>query len=162
LRQSAELFRKVLDAYHALGRPVPPRRLTQLRLELAHGGRVVCLPGREDTVRSFGGVELLVIDEAARVADDLYRAVRPMLAVSRGRLVALSTPFGQRGWFWREWHGAGPWKRVRVGWRDCPRITPDFIEEETRAMGADWVEQEYEALFTAREGLVYPGFDACA
>jgi hypothetical protein len=26
-----------------------------------------------------------------------------MLAVSHGRLIALSTPFGQRGWFWQAW-----------------------------------------------------------
>ncbi len=158
LRQSAEIFRKVLDGYHALGRPVPAVCRTQLRLELANGSRVLCLPGREDTIRSFGGVNLLVIDEAARVADDLYRSVRPMLAVSQGRLVALSTPFGQRGWFYQEWSGGGPWKRVRVTWRDCPRITPEFIAEETRALGPAWVAQEYETLFTALEGLVYPDF----
>ncbi|HZY85516.1 MAG TPA: terminase family protein, partial [Gemmataceae bacterium] len=136
----------------------PALSRTQLRLELANGSSVLCLPGREDTIRSFGGVRLLVIDEAARVADDLYRSVRPMLAVSQGRLVALSTPFGQRGWFYQEWSGAGPWKRVQVTWRDCPRITPEFIAEETRALGPAWVAQEYETLFTAREGLVYPDF----
>ena len=37
-----------------------------------------------------------VIDEAARVEDALYYSVRPMLAISHGRLVALSTPFGRR------------------------------------------------------------------
>jgi hypothetical protein len=42
---------------------------------------------------------MLVIDEASRVDDTLYLAVRPLLAVSGGRLVALSTPFGKRGWF---------------------------------------------------------------
>jgi hypothetical protein len=158
-RQSGEIFRKVLAAYRAVGRPVPATRQSLLRLELANGGRVVCLPGREDTVRSFSGVALLVLDEAARIPDDLYRSVRPMLAVSRGRLVALSTPFGQRGWFYREWQGDGPWKHFRIPWRDCPRITPEFIAEETRALGPDWVRQEYECAFTALEGLVYPSFD---
>src|SRR6516165_5072360 len=104
-RQSAELFRKVLDLYGALGRPVPAIRETALQLELANGSRVLSLPGTEGTVRGFSKVSLLVIDEAARVSDPLYFAVRPMLAVSRGRLVALSTPFGQRGWFHAEWTG---------------------------------------------------------
>jgi hypothetical protein len=158
-RQSSEIFRKVLDAYKALGKPLPARQQTQLRLELANGSRVLCLPGREGTIRSFGGVNLLVLDEAARIPDDLYRSVRPMLAVSQGRLVALSTPFGQRGWFWQEWESDGPWKKVRITWRDCPRITPQFIAEETRAMGLSWVQQEYECLFTALEGLVYPDFE---
>src|SRR5204863_4247740 len=52
LRQSAEIFRKVLEADNALGRPVPAVYRTQLRLELANGSRVLCLPGREETIRS--------------------------------------------------------------------------------------------------------------
>jgi hypothetical protein len=95
-RQSGELFRKVLDNYNALDRPVPAAQQSQLKLELTNGSRILCLPGREETVRCSSPT-LLVIDEASRVADDLYRAVRPMLVVSKGRLVALSTPFGQQG-----------------------------------------------------------------
>jgi hypothetical protein len=157
-RQSAEIFRKVIEADNALGRPIPAVYRTQLRLELANGSRVLCLPGREETIRSFGGVDLLVLDEAARIRDELYRSVRPMLAVSQGRLVALSTPFGQRGWFYQEWAGSGPWQRVQITWRDCPRISPAFIDEERRALGDAWVAQEYETTFTALEGLVYPDF----
>jgi hypothetical protein len=157
-RQSGEIYRKVLDVYRAMKRPLPAVHETQFTLELQNGSRIVSLPGREQTVRSYSGASLLVLDEAARVPDSLYRSVRPMLAVSQGRLVALSTPFGQRGWFYHEWVGDGPWKRVRVTWRDCPRISPAFIAEETRAMGQAWVDQEYNALFTAMEGLVYPDF----
>lgn len=158
IRQSAEIFRKVLEADDALGRPLSATHRTELRLELENGSRVLCLPGREETVRSFSGVNLLVLDEAARVPDDLYRSVRPMLAVSQGKLVALSTPFGRRGWFYREWISDGPWRRFQVTWRDCPRITPAFIDEERRALGDLWVAQEYETEFTALEGLVYPAF----
>jgi len=157
-RQSTEIFRKVIDAYNALRCPLPAERQTELQLELSNGSRVICLPGREETVRSYGGVSLLVIDEAARVPDDLYRSVRPMLAVSQGRLVALSTPFGRRGFFHDEWHGTGPWKRVRITWHDCPRISESFLAEERRALGGNWVRQEYECEFTALEGLVYPDF----
>src|SRR5262249_12103297 len=89
-RQSGELFRKVVELYEALGRPMPATAYSALRLELANGSRIVSLPGDEKTVRCFSGVVLLVIDEAARVDDALYQAVRPMLAVSQGRLVALS------------------------------------------------------------------------
>jgi hypothetical protein len=109
-RQSAELFRKVRDAYEALGRPVPSVADARSRsqLELANGSRVVGLPGKEGTVRGFSRVALLLIDEAAKVRDDLYRGVRPMLAVSGGQIVCLSTPFGQRGFFFDEWHSDNP------------------------------------------------------
>src|SRR5438132_1173779 len=126
LRQSLELFRKVIECYAAIGRPIATLAFNQTRLELETHSRIVCLPGKEETVRSFSGVDLLVIDEAARVPDDLYRAVRPMLAVKceqtdritkpgtnaqrKGvvwRLVCLSTPFGKRGFFYDEWEHGG-------------------------------------------------------
>lgn len=163
LRQSGELYRKVLCAHAALGRPLAAAVRSQVRLELTNGSRLVCLPGKEGTIRSFSGVRLLVLDEAARVPDDLYRSVRPMLAVSRGRLVCLSTPFGMRGFFHAAWTDpAAPWQRFRITWRDCPRISAEFIAEETRALGDAWVRQEYECSFESLADLVYPDFEALA
>jgi hypothetical protein len=40
--------------------------------------RILCLPCREDTLRGYSRISLLIIDEAARVPDDLYRIVRPI------------------------------------------------------------------------------------
>jgi hypothetical protein len=164
LRQSDELYRKVLAAYAALDRPVAARSKTTTHLELTNGSRLVALPGNEATIRSFSRVALVLLDEAARVPDDVYGAVRPMLAVSAGRLVCLSTPFGCRGFFHREWldHDAH-WLRLRVPWQDCPRILPAFIEQERRSLGDAWVRQEYECSFESTSGLVYPDFEAaCA
>jgi hypothetical protein len=155
LRQSGELFRKVTDLYTALGRPVAAVRQNTQQLELANGSRVVSLPGNEGTVRGFSNVSLLVIDEAARVMDQLYFAVRPMLAVSHGRLVALSTPFGQRGWFFSEWSGPGDWERVRVTADQVPRITKEFLAEERRALGDRWFNQEYRCSFESTVDAVF-------
>jgi hypothetical protein len=148
LRQSGELFReKFLRLYAALGRPVPAARETALTLELANGSRVVSLPENEEGIRGYSSVGLLVIDEGARVADDLYRAVRPMLAVSGGKLVVLSTPFGKRGFFFEAWEGREAWGRVRVRADECPRISPEFLREERRVLGLRWFRQEYECSF---------------
>jgi hypothetical protein len=156
LRQSAELFRKLTDLYAALGRPMRATRETALTLELANGSRVVSLPENETGVRGYSGARLLVIDEAARVSDDLYRAVRPMLAVSRGRVVACSTPFGKRGWFYEAWESGEPWHRVRVTADRCPRIAREFLEAERRAIGDRWYAQEYECEFVEAVGQVFP------
>src|SRR3712207_5553840 len=121
LRQSQELFGKVLGFYRDLGRPVSPQAERKLSLELENGSRIVTLPGTEKTIRGFSGVSLLILDEASRVADELYFAVRPMLAVSGGALMMLSTPYGKRGIFFEEWsHGEG-WERYEVPARECPR-----------------------------------------
>jgi len=158
-RQSGELFRKVMHAYNAMKRPLPTVGETQLKMELTNGSRIICLPGREETIRSFSSVALLVIDEASRVPDDLYRSVRPMLAVSRGRLIALSTPYGQQGWFWKEWTDGLGWDKIKIPWKQCPRITNDFILSERLSLGDSWVAQEYECSFEALEGLVFPDFE---
>jgi hypothetical protein len=146
-RQSGELFRKVMDLFNTLDRPLAVVAESALRVEFANGSRVLSLPGTEGTVRGFSDVALLVIDEAARVADPLYYSVRPMLAVSRGRMVALSTPFGKRGWFHDEWFGTGSWERVRITAPECPRISPEFLAEEQRALGERWFRQEYLCSF---------------
>lgn len=148
LRQSGELFRKVLDVRGALGEAVAPQTETLLRLELANGSRIISLPGKEQNIRGYSGVRLLVVDEAARVPDELYFAIRPMLAVSGGRLIALSTPFGRRGWFYTEWTDGGPgWERVQLPASECPRISTAFLAEEQRALGRWWFEQEYGCQF---------------
>jgi hypothetical protein len=159
LRQAVELLRYVKQGWKSLGRPLRADRHNETLLELENGSRLVSLPGREETLRSYQGVALLLIDEAARVPDDLYYSVRPMLNVSQGRLVCLSTPFGTRGFFWREWHDAGAdWKRVCVPWTLCPRLKEEAIARERRSMGDGWVAQEYEGSFLARQGAVYPDF----
>jgi hypothetical protein len=144
LRQAGELYRdKVVRLFNDLGRPVQAVRQSALTLTLANGSRIVALPGDEKNVRCYSNVSLIIIDEAARVRDSLYSSVRPMLAVSRGRLVALSTPDGQRGWFHAAWHGSEVWDRVRITADQCPRIPRAFLEEERRELGERWYAQEY-------------------
>jgi len=151
LRQSQELFKKAHDAHAALTDPVAIEAESALRLKLTNGSRVVSLPGKENTVRGYSGVRLLVVDEAARVPDDLYFAVRPMLAVSNGRLIALSTPFGTRGWWYEAWNSEEQWERYEVPAIQCPRISEEFLEEERRSMGEWWFAQEYECRFLDSE-----------
>jgi hypothetical protein len=156
LRQSGELFRdKMLPLWRALGRPLCDRPPTQLTLELSNGSRVISLPGSEEGVRCFSGVRLLIVDEAARVSDDLYRAVRPMLAVSHGRLICMSTPFGKRGIFYEEWTATRTWERVLIRADQCPRITPEFLKEEREALGDRWFNQEYMCSFEDMIGALF-------
>ncbi len=147
LRQSQELFKKALNIHRSLDQPENTEAESALRLELKNGSRIISLPGKEHTVRGYSGVRLLAVDEAARVPDDLYFAVRPMLAVSGGRLLALSTPFGTRGWWYEAWKSDEPWERYEIPATECPRIPPEFLEEEKRTLGKWWFDQEYLCQF---------------
>jgi hypothetical protein len=143
-RQSRELFAKVAGFLKLL-EPVPMlEEDNRLSFTLANGSRVVSLPGSSETVRGFSAPTLIVEDEAAYVADSFYWAIRPMLAVSDGRMVLMSSPNGKRGHFYDEWSDGGEdWHRVEVPATECPRITEAFLASERRALGETWFRQEY-------------------
>ena len=136
-------------------RPVPASAENALSLELENGSRIVSLPGKEATVRGFSGASLLIIDEASRVPDALYKSIRPMLAVSHGRLVLLSSPFGTRGFFWEEWKRRAHWHYFEIDATQCPRIAPEFLEEERESMGDWWFQQEYMCQFLDSETAAF-------
>jgi len=155
-RQSGELFRVVLRNLHALPGSPTITAESALRLELANASRIVALPGDERTIRGFAGAALVVLDEASRIEDELIAAVRPMLATSQGRLIALSTPFGKRGFFFEAWHGDPSWHRVKIAASDCPRISKEFLEEELRELGAQRFSEEYQLEFLDSSEAVFP------
>ena len=143
-RQSGELVRKAAGFAQRLRMKVKGDGDNEMSLEFPNGSRIVGLPGNEATVRGFSAVSLLLVDEAARVSDEQYYAIRPMLAVSAGALWLMSTPFGKKGFFYEAWTRGGPdWERVRVPATECPRIPRAFLEEEREAMGERWFRQEY-------------------
>jgi hypothetical protein len=159
-RQSSELFRKCLTLFRSIGRPVPADSETALALTLENGSRIVALPGaHEGSIRGYSGVRLLIVDEASRVPDDLYFSIRPMLAVSGGRLIAASTPFGTRGWWYEAWRGAEPWDRYEIPAASCPRIAPEFLAEERRVMGEWWYSQEYDCQFLDAQSAAFRAAD---
>ena len=185
-RQSSELVRRIKELHESLSCPLnvagrvqslyekrvaeagkdedyfllPAKtRETSLQMHLDNGSRIVGLPASEGKIRVYSSVSLLLIDEASRVDDALYRAVRSMLAVSRGRLLALSTPFGKRGWFYDEWHGRGDLQRVKITAEQCPRITSAFLAEERRALGERWYRQEYLCSFEDTIDAVFSSAD---
>ena len=155
LRQSGEFLRKARKAVAQLG--IRPRGDGENRcsLVLPNGARIVGLPESEDTVRGFSDVGLMIIDEASRVSDELYTALRPMLAVGNGALWLMSTPNGRSGFFYREWAGETPWLRVQATAAECPRIGADFLREEQLTLGDEAYRQEYCCEFVCAEGALF-------
>lgn len=154
-RQSKELFGKVADLYRRLRGAPAPASDRKLGMHLPSGSRIEALPGSEKTIRGFSGVSLLVVDEAARVDDALYYAVRPMLAVSGGSLMLLSTPYGRRGVFFEEWAEGVGWDRFEVPASEVPRISPEFLEAERRSMPEWWYAQEFGCEFRETEDQLF-------
>ncbi|QNK00975.1 terminase large subunit domain-containing protein [Dyella telluris] len=139
LRQSRLLFEKTRAIYKRLSGV--PRIVTDNANELVleNGSHLVALPGDNDaTIRGYSAPRAVYIDEAARVSDAVYAAVRPMLAASaNGQLIALTTPYGRRGWFYEQWSEGQHWTRTTITANDCPHITPEFLAEERDSL-SEW------------------------
>lgn len=156
LRQSGLLFQKVKRRLKDLGDDFADITTDNaLSVRLGNGAEIHSLPGKGETVRGFSGVTLIIVDEAAFIADDLITAVSPMLATSGGRLILLSTPFGKRGVFYEEWAqaertertgGVPAYARFAVRAEECPRIPAAFLAEERRKLGVLYM-QEYGCQF---------------
>jgi Terminase large subunit, T4likevirus-type, N-terminal len=157
-RQSAELLRTVKNLHAHLDDATPLRSESVLKLEWENGSRLLALPGTEKTVRGFAGASLVIVDEAARVEDELLQAVRPMLATNaKGSLIALSTPNGRRGWFFEAWTGGDPvWHRVEIPASQCPRISAEFLAEERKALGETRFQEEYNLAFLDSGVAAFP------
>ena len=157
-RQSAELLRKVVELHGRIaGLPKPAFvSLHRLEFEPEVAGRILSLPSSEGTVRGYSRVLLAVLDEASRIPDPIVAAVKPMLAVSAGELVALSTPNGEVGWFFEQWtRGGDIWERTKVTADECPRISAAFLQEEREQLGEMIFRQEYMCEFICNDEQVF-------
>ena len=155
-RQSGEFLRKVEDFAVRINLPKRSDGRNDMSLRLPNEARIVALPASGDTIRGFSNVSLLLIDEAAYVPDPLFHSVLAMLAASGGRLWLMSTPNGQRGFFYQTWTQAGPhWLKIAVPARDCPRIAPAFLDEVRTLLPPDIFSQEYECQFLAPVGALF-------
>jgi hypothetical protein len=138
-----------------------------MSFEIGNGSRILSKPCSANTTIGYT-IDLLILDEAARIPDEVYAPLRPMLAIARskgrGNLLVLSTPNGKRGWFWDAWkkaeedeaNGIIPaWERTRVTARQCPRISQKFLDDELRDIGVAWWRQEYDCLFADSIGQVF-------
>jgi len=93
--------------------------------------RILALPNQPVTIRGYSP-QLLVVDEAAYLPEEIWDAVFPMLnaAPGGGWLWLTSTPSQPVGFFHRLWKsGASNWTKVKVTAYDCPRISAEMIEE---------------------------------
>jgi hypothetical protein len=84
-----------------------------------------------------------------------HYAIWPILAVSGGSLMMLSTPFGKRGVFYEEWTSGEEWERYEVPANQCPRIPTEFLEEEQAALPSWVFRQEYKCSFEETEDQVF-------
>lgn len=169
-RQAQETFNKVRFGYRKARQLCGFKKKTTTEIHLDNDSRIVALPGEGDNIRGYSGVYKIIVDEASRVHDDLYKSIKPMIASSKGGVLLLSTPFGQRGFFYRSCEKSDNWQKYMVTAErfggfgsnfdpsttfECKRITKEFIEETISEIGESWVRQEFYCEFTSAESQVF-------
>ena len=145
-----ELYDKVYQTFQDM--PHRPKTFEESAssLGIEGGGRVISLPASEATIRGYSAVSLIIEDEAARVPDELNAAVKPMLAVSHGRHILMSSPDKKQGHFYEIWRDEityPDWQRISVPASSCPRISPEFLAAEQRELGTRVFRREYMCEF---------------
>jgi len=149
-RQALLMFEKVISYIHTRYRYMIKKEKnnpTKKKLKLTNGSEILSLPTGETGYGIRGHtINLLIADEAAHIHEEVWTAVTPMLAVTKGKLWLLSTPKGKQNYFYKA-EMSGNYECFHVSYLDCPRKDEEYIrlrrEELTKAMFAQEVMGEY-------------------
>ena len=158
-RQAQLLFDKALgylaDNYRSRlkkGKHRPTRHI----INLTNNSRIMCVPTGLSGygIRGFS-VDLLIADEAAFIHQDVWQAVTPMLATTKGKLVLLSTPFGRSGYFYERFSDP-TFKTWHIRSDECPRMDLNFLEQEKKRLTKLQYSQEYFGEFVDELRQFFP------
>src|SRR5690606_21942994 len=146
-RQSSLILERVGEFLAPYG--MAATRSSRSEILLTNGSVAYAVPSSSSTIRGYHSIDLLVLDEAAWIPEPAYAAVRPMTATVGGRIVATSTPGGQRGWYWQAWaagEAAGRYK-VEVPCTRVHRHDAEFLRNEARSVPPSVFRSEYLCSF---------------
>ncbi len=146
-RQAGLLFEKILSYItikaKILIKTPYSRNVTKTKIALKNGTTIYCLPTGNSGygIRGFT-INLLIADEAAFIPEEVWSAVTPMLATTKGSIILLSTPYGRTGYFARCFEDP-KYTKFHVSSLDCPRIDKEFLDHEKQTMTKMQWQQEY-------------------
>jgi hypothetical protein len=158
-RQAFLLFEKILSYIYANYKGMIKKgkdRPTKHKVKLKNGSIIYCLPTGLSGygIRGYT-VDMLIADEAAFIPEEVWTAVTPMLAVTKGNIILLSTPFGKGGYFFRCFSDPS-FTSFHVSSEDCPRISEHFLEQERKRMTKLQYAQEYLGEFVDELRRFFP------
>ncbi len=155
-RQSGIVLDRVKGFYRQLGGSLgETARETEHRVRFGNGAEVVSLPGIADAIRGYSSVRLLIIEEAARVPNEVYAAVMPMVAED-GQTLCTTTPRGRAGWFAREWHEGEGWRRIEVPAEVASRMSQAALRAKKAKLTPHEYAREYGLSFGGDDDALYP------
>jgi hypothetical protein len=166
LRLAVENMRRLQDIFlqSSLLTPLVKAKSREV-LELRNGTKYFVMPRRAEALRGWPRVKYAFLDEAAHsgLLDDekILAATSSRMANTGGYLRVVSTPKGQRGYFYRlvrqAMAGENRLKVMTLTYHVAPEdlIDPEFIEREKLRLGPLFA-QEYECAFLTSGIAAFP------
>lgn len=138
-RQAQLLFSKILfnivqidKSQIRKGRDKKTKELqspTKHRINLKNGSVIHCLPAGDTGFGIMGfTINLLIADEAAFIPEEVWNSVIPALAITRGNIWLLSTPYLKEGYYYDCFQDP-TFTAFHTSSEDCPRKDQDFLDQ---------------------------------
>jgi terminase large subunit-like protein len=159
VERQAALDLEMVRAF-VLGRPALAASLVELSqtsVRLSNGSRIYSLPAGAEgsTIRGFAA-DVVVMDEASRIPEEVFTAVLPMIATKAApRFVLVSTPRGRLGFLYQATRNP-LWKVVRFTAEDSPLIAPGYLERMRATLSEESYAMEFRAEFIDEATSAFP------
>jgi len=143
-KQANLLFSKILNNIvrqdkSKISKPKPTKHVIKLK----NGSEIYCYAAGDTGYGIMGyTIDLLIADEAAWIKEEVWNSITPALAVTKGTMWLLSTPYISEGYYY-ECFNDPSFTSFHQSSEDCPRISEDFLEEKRRRFTAQQYSQMY-------------------
>tara|TARA_Y100000310_G_scaffold104180_1_gene102509 strand:- start:123 stop:1370 length:1248 start_codon:yes stop_codon:yes gene_type:complete len=118
-------------------------RPTKSKIQLKNGSVIMCLPTGVSGLGIRGyTIDLLIADEAAFIPEEVWTAITPMLSVTKGDIILLSTPHGKEGFYYDCFQNED-YSSFHISSEECGRIDDKFLKREKERMTKVQYAQEY-------------------
>jgi len=155
--------RKVMDRLKLLFNNIPETlrpNSNSMNLQMTNGTVFEGFPSNSDAIRGDTKIKAIVVDEAAHfnLNDDsvVMNAIEPIVLTNKSDLYLVSTPRGQRGFFYEIAKSENDFKKLQydftnaLGWI----YSKDEMEKELTRTDLD-VDQEYRCQYTSARSSIF-------
>jgi len=158
-RQAGLLFAKILGNINDLNRTAIKKgkdRPTKHIIKLKNKSVIHCLPCGDTGFGIMGfTIDLLIADEAAWIPEEVWNSIIPALAITRGNIWVLSTPFVKEGYFY-ECFQDSTFSAFHTSSEDCPRKDEKFLQHKRDTLTKTQYAQMYLGEFVDELRQFFP------
>ena len=141
--EQAEILMRKIKAYMEAEHFKEIKKTTLQFMELKNGSIIICIPIGDagSSMRGYTAT-MIIIDEAALIHDRAWEAIEPIISVTGGRVIMLSTPQCKKGFFYKAFL-SDDYRNFKESARDCPRHNKEFLDRKESEMSPVAFAQEY-------------------